>query len=103
MVEANQQSERNVPSPAIKLKIAIQSQNVRRIKFGREVNQRRICQVNSTITVLLHDPGNLLRGLRQRDWNSKVSLGHIPQNRFRRSRNISQEIAALRNHRFSSD
>jgi hypothetical protein len=89
-----------IPSPAIELKIAIQSQNVRRIQFGREVNQRRICQINSTIAVLQYDPGNLLRRLRQCDRNPKVPLRHIPQNRFRRPRNISQQIAALHNYRF---
>ena len=65
-----------IPSPAINLKIAVHGKNVACVELVREMDQKSICQIDLSITILRLNPAHLDRRIRKTYRDQEFSRRH---------------------------
>src|SRR5271165_2213852 len=92
-----------IPPPAINPEVAVHSQKVASAEFVREVNEESVRQVDISVAILRHNAPHRHRRIRKTNRNEKFAGGHAVQDRLRRSLNMPQQVATLRDDDFTGD
>src|SRR5450755_732507 len=92
-----------IPSPAIDPEVAVDSKDVTSAELVREMNQKRIRQIDVSVPILRHNAPHWHRRIRKTNRNEEFAGCYAVQDRLRSSLNISQQVTTLRDDGFAGD
>src|SRR5882762_711758 len=103
LLQGQQQAKGFVPAPAIDLKVIVQRQNIGGFEFIRQANQAGVGEIDLSVSILSQNLLYANRFARKLKWNLENPCDHVFDYGLGRAGKIPQQVAALRDHRFTRD